>query len=253
MRITAKTDIGRGRTENQDNYRAGVLPNGIVWAVVCDGMGGANGGAVASRLAADSMEETFTQAFDAEEPPKGIPGIQENAIEKANETIYLCARQNLSMAGMGTTVVSAVLRKGVLYLSHVGDSRAYLYRDGGLELLTRDHSMVQALVEKGSITEEEAYRHPGKNLITRALGVGPKVEAESVAVHIRQGDVVLLCSDGLSNYVTQEEMAAVMRDKPFFEAAGALVDAALDAEGHDNITALLIMAETEAEETTWTH
>lgn len=252
MKVTAKTDIGRARTENQDNYRAGVLPDDTVWAVVCDGMGGANGGAVASRLAADSIEETFTQAFEGAALPKGIAGIQEEAIEKANEAIYLCSRQNISMAGMGTTVVSAVIRKDVLYLSHVGDSRAYMYRAGKLEQLTRDHSMVQALVEKGSITEEEAYRHPGKNLITRALGVGAKVETESVAVHIKPEDIVLLCSDGLSNYVTPEKIVHILQNSPFFETAGALVEAALNADGHDNITALLIKTEA-AEETTWTH
>lgn len=251
MKLTAKTDIGRGRTENQDNYRAGVLSDGTVWAVVCDGMGGANGGAVASRLAADAMEEELTAAFEDAGEDKGVSGVQEQAVKKANEAVYLCARQNVSMAGMGTTIVSAVIRKGILHLSHVGDSRAYLYRDGTLELLTRDHSMVQALVEKGSITEEEAYRHPGKNLITRALGVGPEVEAEAVAVRIKQDDIVLLCSDGLSNYVAAEEMTGILRDTPFFETANTLIEAALAAQGNDNITALLIKAE--AEETTWTH
>lgn len=244
MKISAKTDIGCGRNENQDDYRAGVQ-NGIVWAVVCDGMGGANGGAVASHIATDNMEEMLTKAFSDNNQEKGVSGIQEEAIQKANEEIYLCAKQNISMAGMGTTIVSAIIKEQVLYLSHVGDSRAYLYRDGKLEQLTRDHSMVQALIEKGSITEEEAYHHPGKNLITRALGIGSAAETESVAIRVKPKDIILMCSDGLSNYLTLNEMQALIENTPFFEAAQKLVNMAIEAQGQDNITALLIEAEDE--------
>ena len=148
-----------------------------------------------------------------------------------------------SLAGMGTTAVCALVRSGKAYLCHAGDSRAYLFRDGSLAQLTHDHSYVQELVDCGTITVEEAEHHPQKNIITRALGVDYRLDPEFTSVAVHPGDILLLCSDGLTNMISDEEIALVLREVPFFEAPSILVDRALQAGGQDNITVLLMGVE----------
>ena len=250
MKITFKTDIGYSRAENQDNYRAGWENKNQIWAVMCDGMGGANGGALASRIACDTVEECLNNSLyngiGGEETEK----LMREALKKVNTKIFNCAKQDITLSGMGTTAVLAVLNGYKLYLAHAGDSRAYLYskKNNTVTQLTRDHSMVQELVEKGSITEEEAYTHPRKNLITRALGVAPEISVEFGSSDVEKGDLVFLCTDGLSNYITPQGFCDILSVTPFYQTAAVMVDTALKAGGNDNVSVLVIMADTDTED-----
>ena len=243
MKIVGKTDIGKRRTENQDNYRAGRQSDDTIWAVVCDGMGGARGGAVASSIAVSVLEEEFVRGLLPGLHSAAIRELMERAAQHANREIYDLACADPSKRGMGTTMVAMVLKNGLAHIVHVGDSRAYLYRHGRLERLTRDHSMVQEMVENGSLTPEEAEVHPNKNLITRAVGVNPDLAVEYGERQALPGDILLLCSDGLTNFTSEEELCGILESSEFFGAADAMIDAALAAGGQDNITAVLIKVE----------
>lgn len=243
MKIVAKTDIGKGRSENQDNYRAGRQKDDTVWAVVCDGMGGANGGALASAIAVEQMEETLVNGLQNAQSAAQLRSLLEHAAQQANTAVYTHAQKEPSLRGMGTTMVALILKNQIAYLTHAGDSRAYLYHAGTLDRLTRDHSMVQEMVENGTLTEDEAAVHPKKNLITRALGVSPALETEYGERRVRENDVLLLCSDGLTNFATEKELCDILENTEFFSTADEMIRLALDADGQDNITALLIKAE----------
>ena len=179
MKLAGKTDVGRVRQDNQDDYRAGELPGDAAWALVCDGMGGARGGREASQCACSVIERCFQEQYS-----QCIPGEEETFLKKAllsaNRYVFQKALREETLAGMGTTAVCALVRGGKAYLSHAGDSRAYLYRDGKLAQLTHDHSYVQELVDCGTITQEQAEHHPQKNIITRALGVDYRLEPEKL-------------------------------------------------------------------------
>ena len=170
MKLAGKTDVGRVRQDNQDDYRAGQLPGDAAWALVCDGMGGARGGREASQSACDVIERCFQEHYN-----KCLPGEEESFLKQtlvsANRFVFQKSIRDELLAGMGTTAVCALVRSGKAYLCHAGDSRAYLFRDEHLVQLTHDHSYVQELVDCGTITVEEAEHHPQKNIITRALGV----------------------------------------------------------------------------------
>lgn len=247
MRIAAKTDIGYQRTENQDSYRAGRQSDETVWAVVCDGMGGANGGRVASSIATTTLEEFFLEHIDGAHTADDVRRCMLEGIQIANSAIYTTAMSDPSLYGMGTTVVCVVVRGEEMQVAHVGDSRVYLLRDGTMRLLTRDHSVVQQMLEDGSITEEEAFYHPKRNIITRVLGVESHVEADWTRVPVRDGDIVLLCTDGLSSYVPDAEVERTLSGSSFYEAPDALIDCALEAGGIDNVTVLLVQIQTEEE------
>ena len=246
MRIAAKTDIGHRREENQDSYRAGRQSDDTVWAAVCDGMGGANGGKVASSIATATLEEYFLEHIDAAGTAEEIRRCMLEGIRMANSAIHTTALSDITLAGMGTTVVCVVVRGQEMQVAHVGDSRAYMLRNNAMRLLTRDHSIVQQMLEDGSITEQEAISHPKRNIITRVLGVEPEVEIDWMRVPVCSGDIVLLCSDGLSTYVPEDKIEKTLTDTPFYEAPDALVQCALDVGGVDNVTVLLVqMQETE--------
>ena len=151
--------------------------------------------------------------------------------------------QDESLAGMGTTAVCALVRSGRIFLCHAGDSRAYLYRDGKLTQLTHDHSYVQELVDCGTITVEEAEHHPQKNIITRALGVDYRLVPEFTSAALRGGDLLLLCSDGLTNAVPRDEIEQLLAAGPFYDLPDKLIHAANENGGPDNITALLLSAD----------
>ncbi|MEG2931040.1 MAG: Stp1/IreP family PP2C-type Ser/Thr phosphatase [Ruthenibacterium sp.] len=243
MKIVAKTDIGHQRSENQDNYRAGLQADGTVWALVCDGMGGAQGGRMASTLAAEYMERAFSEEIDSLHTSEEIRKFLFHLADTANSLIFNRSETDASVQGMGTTLVCAVVRGGRVQYVHAGDSRAYVYTGAGLSQLTKDHSMVQELIEQGTITQQEAYYHPNKNLITRALGVTSNVDVDYGEAPFRIGDILLLCTDGLTNYVTDEGIAHILSKTVFEKTADALVSQALVGEGLDNITVLLASAQ----------
>ncbi len=243
MKLVGTTDIGLQRSENQDNYRAGYTADGVAWGVVCDGMGGAKGGRMASGLSCAVMERVMETRISREHGAPEAQALLAGAMEQANRIVYEKARGTPELEGMGTTAVAVIVQDGVAHYAHVGDSRLYLYRNGRLQQLTKDHSMVQELVEQGRITEEEAENHPRKNLITRAIGVGPELQPDFGEKEVSPRDILLLCSDGLSNCASVDEMERILSHTPFFDTAHALVAQALRGGGHDNITALLIQIE----------
>lgn len=238
MEFRGATDRGLVRRTNQDCFAAGNIGN-VPWAVVCDGMGGAAGGNIASEMAvrrfiaiAEGPDAKITDGKSAER-------FFLSAISSANTVIYERARKEAELYGMGTTAVAAAVVNDTAYIAHVGDSRAYLIDETGIKRLTRDHSVVQSLVESGEITDEQAKNHQQKNIITRAVGVLNGVEIEFDSATLKKGDILLLCSDGLNNSLSDEEIrsAVCLQDPPSPER---LIYAANERGGKDNITAVLI-------------
>lgn len=240
MQISAKTDVGKVRQENQDDYRAGIQQDGSVWAVVCDGMGGANGGSVASSLAVNWVEQCCTDklfaSFSAEELEKAAVEM----IRQANQQVHQQALRNQALQGMGTTMVVALSNGRQTCIAWVGDSRAYLLQNDKLTQLTRDHSMVQDLVEKGMLTPRQAAEHPQKNVITRAVGIHTDVEVGTLCLEVNKQEVLLLCTDGLTNALETEEIEGILRDEPFYKEAECLIAGVLKKEEQDNATVVLL-------------
>jgi protein phosphatase len=221
-----RTDTGRQRNANEDSL---YLRDALF--VVADGMGGAQAGEVASKAAAESFERELPAA-----PPERI--LRET-IESANRTIHELARKDPALAGMGTTTTAAIVDVDAeeVAIGHVGDSRAYRLRDGKLERLTRDHSLVEEMRRKGQLTEAQAEDHPQRSIITRALGPEPEVEVDLQTVPAQAGDVFLICSDGLTTMLDDEHIARMLARASTMESAvRALVDEANRAGGRDNIT-----------------
>ena len=238
MLLYGLTDCGMIRTQNEDYYAAAAWQGreGHYLCVVCDGMGGAKGGAYASRTAADA----FVRAAQAE---KGtVEKCLRRALKAANTAVYEKARADKEQyGGMGTTLVAVMANEDTLCVMHVGDSRAYLLHGGTLFRLTEDHSLVQSLVAEGKLRPEEAARSPYKNVITRAVGVKDKAEGEIGAFIWTEGDRLLLCTDGLSGPVSEDEIWDILsEDKDISHVTHELIAAALAHGGDDNITALVI-------------
>ncbi len=240
MKISAKTDIGRIRSSNQDSYAAGDLTSEVSWAVVCDGMGGANGGNVASEAAVRVISDRLKSGYHIGMNDNSIKHLLISAVEAANITLYTMAHDNEELRGMGTTVVIAVRSSDTLYLANVGDSRIYVVSDSGIVQITTDHSVVQLMIDKGEISPEEAKDHPKKNVITRALGVDPEVRIDYSQEQLNDGDIVLLCTDGLTNYVNDENIFEVCKNEDKYNIADKLVDLANENGGGDNITVVTV-------------
>lgn len=240
MRAYGKTDIGKVRESNQDCFvlsTDGALP---VWAVVCDGMGGVSGGYYASSTAAASFTHSMEASFEGLKP-RQIENLLREAISVANTGVYEAACAQSDLTGMGTTLVAALVLDETAYVAHVGDSRAYLIGKDGAHRLTVDHSVVQQLVQIGQITEDEARVHPEKHMITRAVGVKESVDADVHSFRLKKGDRLLLCTDGLTNFISDDELAALAAEHPEAEeAVAALIETALQRGGSDNITAVIL-------------
>jgi len=233
------TDIGKIRESNQDSFAVsldGALP---VWAVVCDGMGGANGGYFASSTAVGVFSHGMDISFEGLKP-KQIENLLCDIVSTANYTVFSAATKQEQLKGMGTTLVSALILNDYAYIAHVGDSRAYLVENSGVKKLTTDHSVVQQLVQIGQITEEEAKVHPEKNMITRAVGVKESVDVDTSYVKMKKNSAILLCTDGLSNYLEEDEIFDIISNNDIQDAAEKLIQIALERGGSDNITAVII-------------
>lgn len=240
MHCTGQTHIGLVRSNNQDKLDYGVLGETTQYAVVCDGMGGANGGNIASDIAVRVIAERIKEAAQDGRLEGSAQHVLESAMAAANFEVYDRAQGDTQLDGMGTTVVAVVTCGHTAYISHVGDSRVYLLHNNELTAVTRDHSVVQEMVESGQLTEEEARSHPRKHFITRALGVSEMESGEYDELELTAGDRLLLCTDGLTNMVEPASIRQIIQDKTLEEAVPALVQAALDGGGTDNITVLLL-------------
>lgn len=239
MNIFGITDKGKVRVDNQDALRFWA-DTGRAIAVVCDGMGGENAGEVASAIAAEAFF-TFAQNALAETVPPLAVDIVRQAAAYANLQVYDRANRDEACRGMGTTLVAAVVNETDCAVVNVGDSRCYWAAEGQLVQVTRDHSWVQELVDRGTISSDEARSHPRRNLITRALGLQRRTESDIYRLDVMEGDTLLLCSDGLSNQLTGQEIISALTAFADPETAcGQLLALALDRGAPDNVTVLML-------------
>jgi protein phosphatase len=239
LAISGKTDVGRLREHNEDN---------IAWdadlglALLADGMGGHNAGEVASALAVDTILGVLRTALPATENLVERSALLRDAVEDANRAIFTQSQEQPQCAGMGTTLVGALFSNDNVILAHVGDSRIYRLRDTELAQITTDHSLLEELVQSGYLTKEEAELSVNKNLITRALGIEADVDADIDEHGVMADDIYLLCSDGLSDLVSDHDIAAILNDRnrDLETAAASLVFAANAKGGTDNISVILV-------------
>ncbi|NBD26440.1 Stp1/IreP family PP2C-type Ser/Thr phosphatase [Paenibacillus glycinis] len=239
--MALRSDIGRIRLVNEDRGWSEELEPGLVVAIVADGMGGHQAGDVASKLAVDTFREALqgtTKALTLEERRTLIS----QAILQANEVVFDTASNNEQYHNMGTTVVAALLTEDNGVIGHIGDSRAYQWRDGSLTQLTEDHTLVNELVKSGQITPEEAERHPRRNVLTRALGTDEQVEVDIRGISWMKDDLLLICSDGLSSMISAAAIVETLQQSELDldQKADRLVQLALQAGGDDNITVVLL-------------
>jgi PPM family protein phosphatase len=244
MEVAALTDIGRVRSANEDAYG---LCSEEGFFVVCDGMGGAAAGEVASQTAVAAAMEAVCKARQQDNPQR----LLEKSTAAANQRVFSRAEHDSALYGMGTTLISLLVRSGHVYVAHVGDSRCYRYRAGTLERQTHDHSLVDEQVRLGQMTPAEAEQSPFRNVITRAIGTRSTVNADIAEVSAQPGDIFLLCSDGLTRELSDKRIAELLSEKSsadLQELCSRLIKAANRAGGKDNITCLLVKIGEEAAE-----
>ena len=247
LQIVGITDVGRKRSHNEDSIASDI---NMGLAVLADGMGGYKAGEVASAIATNMIMEEVREGFKETKQESAIDEesgfsretlIVKAAIEKANQTIFTTAQNQPQCHGMGTTVVAAAFYDDRMTIAHVGDSRLYRLRDGGLEQITSDHSLLQELIDKGFYTPEEAKQSLNKNLVTRAMGIEITVQPDFQEDVVKAGDIYLMCSDGLSDLVEDDEIRATLTEhgEDLEDAATRLIQMANDAGGKDNISVIL--------------
>jgi serine/threonine protein phosphatase PrpC len=233
-----QSDQGRVRTSNEDSY---VVNGNAGLFLVADGMGGHAAGEVASKEAAETIERVVLSSDDKADPEE----LLRNAVESANLRVYEKQRQRSDYGGMGSTLTALLFRDGKYYVAHVGDSRAYLWRDRTLSQITKDHSVVWHLFENSLLRKEDLCRHPQKNLITRSIGPHPDVESDLESGEIRESDVYMLCSDGLTDVLPDEAISGILAqpDRTPQDLADTLVASANAGGGPDNVTVVVVRIE----------
>ena len=240
MEAFAKTDIGKARDMNQDYYYISPEQSLINLYILADGMGGYTGGEIASKLATISaknyIESNFEETLTEKEE---IVKLIKDSMEYANMVVYEKSKENKELEGMGTTLEVCLIYNNIVYIGHIGDSRIYIQREEKLKKLTIDHSYVEKLVKDGTITKEEAINHPKKNMLTKALGCMAFVEVDVTEVDLHKDDIILICSDGLTNMVEEETINNVIKED-YKSAPEKLIELANNNGGYDNITALVI-------------
>lgn len=250
MKAYGISDVGRVRLVNQDSFTAKTMKNGCFIAVVCDGMGGSAGGGIASSIAKDVFLTELEKLIDGcvasdfidGAPSVVLPRMLKEAVARSNAFTYDLSVHDPGLKGMGTTLVAALLYKENAYVCNVGDSRLYAFRGGRITQITRDHSYVQELIDSGRINARDAKDNANKNIITRAVGVEPKVKADAFVLPLRGVDYILLCTDGLTNYLEPKDLQKiVLSDVLGLEKkVQTLVDLANGRGGRDNVTAYLM-------------
>lgn len=241
IKSVSVTNIGHIRAVNEDSYYVAHLEHGYTLGIVADGMGGHQAGDTASRLAVETISSDLAGPHSGLSADEAAILVKE-AILHANEVIYKAASENDDLHSMGTTVIVVLLGPEGGIIGHIGDSRAYKYQGGRIIQLTEDHTLVNELVKSHQISEEEAIVHPRRNVIMRALGTDEEVAVDLYPVSLEEKEMLLICSDGLSSYVSQERISRTLElaDVSLQERADRLVELALDAGGDDNITVVLL-------------
>lgn len=246
MRIIGDTHQGIKRYNNQDYFVTSTSPSQC-WAVVCDGVGGANGGEVASKTACNSIYDALNRAITPNTTQTAMENIIISACASANADIYYLQKEKLALNGMGTTVVGAVVQNGLATIFWAGDSRAYLLRNDILTQLTTDHTVVQHLINSGKLTPKDALSHPERNYITRALGVERDIRVDFYIHSMAGDDSILLCSDGVYNYIPKEQLESITAISVLKGDVTPIIDSANQGGGGDNITAVIISSSSKTE------
>ena len=240
MFIASDTDIGKKRSENQDRVHTEFLADNAAVAVVCDGMGGASSGGVASQLAIDAVVKRIKENFRKDMKPNSIRNLMLTSVHYANTIVYGKSKEDIDKNGMGTTCVAALVVDKTVHMVSVGDSRGYLLTKDGIAQITTDHTYVEMLYRSGQITKEEAKNHHMRNVITKAVGVESDVEVDYFELEENDNFAVLLCSDGLTNYCTDNMIYETVFGNNLDEAIKQLIAFANECGGKDNITAAVI-------------
>lgn len=241
MKVFAKSDIGKAREMNQDAYYASQPSDTVGLYIVADGMGGYNGGEIASTIAVTATKNYIETNFaETEHTKEKLQELVKNAIEYANMLVYEKSKEVHELEGMGTTIEVALVHNNRVYIGHIGDSRIYRIRKNFIRKLTTDHSYVEKLVKDGTITRDEAVHHPKKNMLTKALGCTSFVEPDVTVKGFLKDDILVLTSDGLTNMVSDEELYKTITDN-IEVATDKLVDKANEAGGLDNITLIIVL------------
>lgn len=241
MQAWGLTDLGCVRAQNQDTFLIEKLDRQTLLCVVCDGMGGAKSGNIASTLAADVFVQEVKQTWTGDTNQNSVDQMLKNAVKLANFTVYDQAQQFEEFTGMGTTLVAVLISGGWATIVNVGDSRAYLIDRGGIHQVSVDHSVVQLMINRGEITPEQAKSYPGKSLITRAIGTESMVACDIFHKKVSRGDCFLLCSDGLSNLMDDQEILfEVAHGQEKNKCCQRLLDIAKNRGAPDNVTSVLV-------------
>lgn len=240
MEIYSKTDIGKVRKTNQDSVLVKKLSENLAWSLVCDGMGGTYGGDVASRTAVKIIENYMDSFLTEKDSKEEIKSKMYNAVNGANLGIFEKSKIDASLNHMGTTVVLCVASNDFLQIVYAGDSRVYVVNKKEIKQLSKDHSVVQEMVDSGEITEQDAKNHPQKNIITRALGVNSSINLDYIECVIEKNDMILSCTDGLTNYLDEKSIFKVFSQNTISSVPSELIREANNLGGSDNITAAVI-------------
>lgn len=240
MEIVGKTDKGLVRKHNEDAFAFGSFDDGVKWSLVCDGMGGVHGGRIASTTATELISEKIKKCYSKSMPVSSLENLLLSAITTANVTVYDRGSVDDDLRGMGTTVVAAVVKNNEACIAHVGDSRAYKISNGKIEQITKDHSLVQEMFDKGQITKEEFEITPIKNIITRALGIAEDVDIDFDFVCVNEGEALILCSDGLSGPLSDRQILDTYLNNDLDCLADKYIELANANGGRDNITVVIM-------------
>ena len=236
MLIKGKSDIGKVRSANEDGFDFGTFEDGTSWAIVCDGMGGARGGNIASSMAVDMIGDKIKKCYNKLMPVYSFENIFLSTITTANVIVNDRSFSDTELQGMGTTIVAAIIKDNQACLAHVGDSRIYKISGDTIEQITKDHSLAQQMLDSGQITQEEFENYPKKNIITRALGIEEKIDIDFDFTEICDGEALILCTDGLTGLLSDEEILEIYNKTDFELLCDEYINAANAKGGYDNIT-----------------
>ena len=240
VKAFATSDVGQAREINEDYFYISLPDDPVQLFILADGMGGYNGGEIASKLAVTTAKNYILSNYEKTDKNKeALLDLVKNASQYANMVVYEKAQENKDLTNMGTTLDICLVFQNKVVISHIGDSRIYRLRKEFFRKLTKDHSYVQQLVDEGRITKEESINHPKKNMLMKALGCTPFIEPDAMVKGFIKNDIILMCSDGLTNMVPEEEIYDIIKENPT-DSTKLLVQRANDLGGRDNITAVII-------------
>jgi protein phosphatase len=243
MKFFGQTDIGMQRKENQDRIYVPEKEDAIKLFIVADGMGGANAGGTASKMAIEYVRNSIEDGYeDAKDDREKVESLIRKSIVDANKYVYKKSKENPEYAGMGTTISVALIIKNKVYIGHVGDSRVYRIRKEFIRQLTKDHSYVQALVQNGTITKAEAQNHPQKNVLLKVLGCEPEMEPDVLVKGFLKEDILMICSDGLTNMISVPDIFEEIKDgkNDLKKTCNNLISQSKKNGGYDNISVILV-------------